>query len=136
MGTLSLPLVLVTMIGWCVLAGRLGASRADRSDRVRGCRLPVRRPPQRPAPRRRSRELVKVITEVTLVWVLFGDASKVQLSQFRGDLAIYGRLLGAGLPLTLALGAVVAIWVLDINPWSALLLARRSRRPTPRSEPA
>ena len=68
-------------------------------------------------------ELVKVIAEVTLVWVLFGDASQVRLSQFRRDLGSYVRLLGIGLPLTVALGTVVAIWVLGLDPWAALLLA-------------
>ena len=46
--------------------------------------------------------LVKVIAEVTLVWVLFADASRVRPSQFRRDLGLYGRLLGVGLPLTVA----------------------------------
>jgi sodium/hydrogen antiporter len=67
-------------------------------------------------------ELVTVIAEVTLVWVLFGDASQVRLSQFRRDLGSYVRLLGFGLPLTVGLGAVVAIWVLGVEPWAALLL--------------
>ena len=121
MGTLSLPLVLVTMIGWCVLAGRLGRAGLTAPIVFVGAGF-LFADPLNVLHLTAEPELVKVITEVTLVWVLFGDASKVQLSQFRGDLAIYGRLLGAGFPLTLALGTVVAIWVLDINPWSALLL--------------
>ena len=67
-------------------------------------------------------ELVKVIAEVTLVWVLFADASKVRLLQFRRDLGTYGRLLGLGLPLTVALGTVTAVLVLGVDPWAALLL--------------
>ena len=121
MGTLSLPLVLVTMIGWCVLAGRLGRAGLTAPIVFVGAGF-LFADPLNVLHLTAEPELVKVITEVTLVWVLFGDASKVQLSQFRGDLAIYGRLLGAGFPLTLALGTVVAIWVLDIDPWSALLL--------------
>lgn len=69
-----------------------------------------------------ERELVKVIAEVTLVWVLFADASKVRMSQFRRDLGIYTRLLGVGLPLTVALGAVVAVVLLDFDAWAAVLL--------------
>jgi NhaP-type Na+/H+ or K+/H+ antiporter len=67
-------------------------------------------------------ELVKLIAEVTLVWVLFADASRVAPGQLRSDLGTYARLLGVGLPLTVALGAFVAIVVLGLDPWAALLL--------------
>jgi NhaP-type Na+/H+ or K+/H+ antiporter len=59
---------------------------------------------------------------VTLVWVLFADASGVEPGQFRSDLGTYARLLGIGLPLTVALGTLVAILVLGLDPWAALLL--------------
>jgi sodium/hydrogen antiporter len=67
-------------------------------------------------------ELVKLIAEVTLVWVLFADASGVQPSQLRSNLGTYVRLLGVGLPLTVALGTVAAIVMLDLDLWAALLL--------------
>jgi len=68
-------------------------------------------------------EAVKAIAEITLVWVLFADAAGVDLKRFRADLGIYGRLLGVGLPLTVGLGVVVAMWLLDLDAWAALLLA-------------
>ena len=46
----------------------------------------------------------KIIAEVTLVWVLFADASRVRFSELREDLGHYVRLLAIGLPLTTALG--------------------------------
>ena len=121
MEVLSLTAVLATIFGWCVLATRLerpgltapivfvaaGFVFVELFGLFEGGVDP---------------ELVKVIAEVTLVWVLFGDASKVRLSQFRRDLGSYVRLLGIGLPLTVALGAVVAIWVLGLDPWAALLV--------------
>jgi NhaP-type Na+/H+ or K+/H+ antiporter len=67
-------------------------------------------------------ELVKLIAEVTLVWVLFGDASGVRWREFRRDLGTYWRLLGIGLPLTVALGTGVAMVVLGVDPWPALLV--------------
>ena len=67
-------------------------------------------------------ELVKVIAEVTLVWVLFGDASRVRLRSVPADLGTYVRLLGVGLPLTMALGAAAAMLVLGLDPWAALLV--------------
>jgi NhaP-type Na+/H+ or K+/H+ antiporter len=67
-------------------------------------------------------ELVKLIAEVTLVWVLFADASGVTPSQLRSELGTYTRLLGIGLPLTVALGTLAAIVMLGLDPWAALLL--------------
>ncbi len=46
-------------------------------------------------------ELVKALAEVTLVLVLFSDASRVGMRELRRDAGIYARLLGIGLPLTL-----------------------------------
>nr|WP_221382231.1 cation:proton antiporter [Actinoplanes polyasparticus] len=67
-------------------------------------------------------EAVMVLTEATLVWVLFSDASRVGLRELRTDAGLYGRLLGVGLPLTVAAGAVCAWWLLDVPVWPALLI--------------
>ncbi|TDO32686.1 sodium/proton antiporter (CPA1 family) [Paractinoplanes brasiliensis] len=67
-------------------------------------------------------ESVTVLTEATLVWVLFSDASRIGLRELRTDAGLYGRLLGVGLPLTVAAGAVCAWWLLDAPVWSALLI--------------
>jgi NhaP-type Na+/H+ or K+/H+ antiporter len=66
--------------------------------------------------------LIKVVAEVTLVWVLFADASRVRIADLRADRGRYLRLLGLGLPLTIALGALAAVAVLGVSPWYALLL--------------
>jgi NhaP-type Na+/H+ or K+/H+ antiporter len=67
-------------------------------------------------------EAVKLVAEITLVWVLFADAAGVNLKKFRTDIGMYVRLLGVGLPLTVGLGTGVAIWLLGFDPWAALLL--------------
>jgi sodium/hydrogen antiporter len=64
----------------------------------------------------------KIIAEVTLVWVLFADASRVRFSDLREDFGHYVRLLAIGLPLTTALGAAAAVTVLGLGPWYALLV--------------
>ena len=64
----------------------------------------------------------KIIAEVTLVWVLFADASRVRFSELREDLGHYVRLLAIGLPLTTGLGTLAAVGVLGVSPWYALLL--------------
>ena len=121
MDVLSLTLVLSIIFGWCVLASRL--QRAGLTAPIvfvaagfllaEGLGiLDLALEPH----------LVKVIAEVTLVWVLFADASRVRPSQFRRDLGLYGRLLGVGLPLTVALGTAAALVVLDVDVWAALLI--------------
>ncbi len=67
-------------------------------------------------------EAVKLVAEITLVWLLFADAAKVDLIKVRRDLGWYVRLLGVGLPLTVALGTFTAVVVLDISFWAALLV--------------
>ncbi|GAA3633000.1 cation:proton antiporter [Microlunatus ginsengisoli] len=64
----------------------------------------------------------KLLAEVTLVWVLFADASRVRVSSLRHDTARYVRLLAVGLPLTIAFGSVAASTILDVSPWYALLV--------------
>jgi sodium/hydrogen antiporter len=67
-------------------------------------------------------EPVKLLAEVTLVWLLFADASAVDLRRFRADLGIQLRLLGISLPVTVALGTVLAVTLLGVEPWAGLLL--------------
>jgi NhaP-type Na+/H+ or K+/H+ antiporter len=51
---------------------------------------------------------VQTLAEATLALVLFCDFSRVDLPQLRADVGPPLRLLGVGLPLTIALGAVAA----------------------------
>jgi NhaP-type Na+/H+ or K+/H+ antiporter len=70
-----------------------------------------------------SHEVIKVLAEVTLVWVLFADAARVRLRDLRSDVGIYARLLAIGLPLTMIGGALLAWLMFDgIGFWLALLV--------------
>src|ERR1700739_1614749 len=70
-----------------------------------------------------SPEAVKVLAEVTLVLVLFSDASRVGLRDLRAELGLFLRLLGIGLPLTIGLGTLLALALFGhINVWLALLI--------------
>jgi sodium/hydrogen antiporter len=69
-------------------------------------------------------EAVKLLAEATLTVVLFSDASRIDLRALRSALGVPARLLGIGLPLTIALGFVVAIGLLGDLRWpEALVLA-------------
>lgn len=70
-----------------------------------------------------SHEAIKLLAEVTLVWVLFADASRVGIRELRADLGLYTRLLAVGLPLTMAAGALLAMWLFDgMGVWMALVV--------------
>src|SRR4051794_19402599 len=58
-----------------------------------------------------SSATVRVLAEATLALVLFSDASRIDLGALRRTVGVPVRLLGIGLPLTIALGAVAATWV-------------------------
>src|SRR3984957_756035 len=69
-----------------------------------------------------SHEAVKALAEITLVLVLFSDASRVGLRGLRAELGLCLRLLGIGLPLTIGLGMLLALALFGgANIWLALL---------------
>jgi len=117
----SVAIILATVFLWSVFAARLG--RVGLSSAIVFVAVgfaftqifDVLHVPAEP-------ELVKVVAEVTLVWMLFADASAVQLTDFRRDLMVYVRLLGIGLPLTILLGGLVAVALLGFGVWPALLV--------------
>ena len=64
------------------------------------------------------------IAEITLAVVLFTDASRVNVHDLRHSVGLPVRLLGVGLPLTMAAGAVVAyVLVPGLGWWLAALVA-------------
>ena len=52
-------------------------------------------------------EPIRVLAEATLTLVLFADASRIDLRSLRREYAVPVRLLGIGLPLTIAFGALL-----------------------------
>ena len=71
-----------------------------------------------------SNEGLHLLAEVTLILVLFSDAANIDLAQLRRDHNLPVRMLLIGMPLTIALGAMVAFLFFDgLGPWEAALLA-------------
>jgi sodium/hydrogen antiporter len=69
-------------------------------------------------------EEVKLLAEITLTLVLFADASRISVRALRRDYTVPVRLLGLGLPLTIAAGAVLGLAVLPgVSFVEALVLA-------------
>ena len=69
-------------------------------------------------------EAVKLLAEATLTVVLFADAARIDMRTLRREYAVPARLLGIGLPLTIALGAIVAAWLFGaLSTAEALVIA-------------
>jgi sodium/hydrogen antiporter len=66
---------------------------------------------------------VLLLGEIALAIVLFTDAARINLSALRQNEGLPLRLLGIGMPLTIALGTVVAALVLtDLSFWEAAIV--------------
>lgn len=67
---------------------------------------------------------VKVLAELTLILVLFIDASTINLKRLIAERSLPTRLLGIGLPLTMVAGAMLAIPIFPDQPvWALVLMA-------------
>jgi NhaP-type Na+/H+ or K+/H+ antiporter len=72
----------------------------------------------------RTGSTVRSLAELTLTLVLFADASRIDLGALRRTVDVPVRLLGIGLPLTIALGAVAAAAVFgELSVEEAVILA-------------
>jgi NhaP-type Na+/H+ or K+/H+ antiporter len=73
---------------------------------------------------------VHVLAEITLALLLFADASAVPLGAARQDLPLTARLLGVGLPLSIVIGAAVAVVLFPTLPIALAGLIAASLAPT------
>ncbi len=65
-----------------------------------------------------------LVAEAALVVVLFADASRIDLGALRENEGLPARLLGIGMPLTIALGAAAAALLLtEVEFWEAAMIA-------------
>ena len=66
---------------------------------------------------------VRSLAELTLAFVLFSDSSRIDLGKLRREISLPVRLLGIGLPLTIALGALAAAVLFgELTFWEAAIL--------------
>ena len=69
-------------------------------------------------------EPVKLLAEATLTLVLFADASRISFPALRKEFAVPVRLLGIGLPLTIAFGTLAGVGLLPgVSLVEALVLS-------------
>lgn len=77
-----------------------------------------------------ERKVVHTLAEVTLILVLFADASRVKGQSLRINSGIPLRMLLIGMPLTILLGTLVARWVSPDAPWALAFLVAAILTPT------
>jgi len=71
-----------------------------------------------------SEPIVHLTGELTLMVVLFIDASRIDMSVLRKNYTLPLRMLGMGLPLAIFFGCLVAIWLFPaFSIWEAAMLA-------------
>ncbi len=71
-----------------------------------------------------DRAFIHGLAELTLVLVLFSDAARIDLRLLRREHDLPIRLLLIGMPLTIGLGMLIALWLpLGLSVWEAALLA-------------
>jgi len=69
-------------------------------------------------------DLVHILTEITLILILFVDASTINLKKLIADRAVPMRLLLIGLPLTMLLGTLIAYPLFPgVDIWLLILMA-------------
>lgn len=67
---------------------------------------------------------IELLVELTLVLVLFTDATRIDLSLLRREYGLTLRMLGIGLPLTILAGILVGVVLLDmLTFWEVALIA-------------
>ncbi len=75
-------------------------------------------------------ETIHLIAEITLILVLFSDASRVRFASLFAHSTIPARMLLIGMPLTILLGTLVARWVSPDEPWALAFLVAAILTPT------
>ena len=71
-----------------------------------------------------------LVTELTLALLLFSDAARVNVVKLRQDLGVPVRLLAIGLPLSIGIGTVLAVWLLGGYSWALALFEAATLAPT------
>lgn len=68
--------------------------------------------------------LVFIVAHITLILILFSDASRIKLMLFREEHDLPRRLLGIGLPLTICMGMIIGLYLFPTIPfWQVAVLA-------------
>ncbi len=120
----SLAIVALTLLGVAAVSGRLAGTPVTPAIVFVAVGLLVGPEALDQVDPEESSATVRVLAEATLALVLFCDASRIDLRMLRREAGVPERLLGIGLPLTIALGAAGAAVIFDqLSVEEAVILA-------------
>ena len=120
----SLAIVALTLLGVAAVSGRLSGTPVTPVMVFTGVGLLVGPEVLGEVDLDSSSGTVRALAEATLALVLFCDASRIDLRLLRREVGVPTRLLGIGLPLTIALGAVAAAGIFgQLSVAEAVILA-------------
>jgi NhaP-type Na+/H+ or K+/H+ antiporter len=120
----SLAIVALTLLGVATISGRLSGTPITPAMVFVAVGLLVGPKVLGEIDVESSSATVRALAEATLALVLFCDASRIDLGQLRRAVGVPVRLLGIGLPLTIALGALGAAVIFDqLSVEEAVILA-------------
>ncbi len=75
-------------------------------------------------------DVVALLAEITLAVIMFSDATRLSLPRLQHTVALPARLLGIGLPLTVAFGSAVALLLFPEWPLAEVVLLAAVLAPT------
>ena len=120
----SLAIVALTLLAVAAVSGRLSGTPVTPVMVFTGVGLLVGPEVLGEIDLESSSGTVRALAEATLALVLFCDASRIDLRLLRREVGVPVRLLGIGLPLTIALGAVAAAAIFgQLSVEEAVILA-------------
>jgi NhaP-type Na+/H+ or K+/H+ antiporter len=109
----SLAIVALTLLGVAAISGRLSGTLVTPAIVFVTVGLLVGPEVLGEVDLESSSGTVRTLAEATLTLVLFCDASRIDFALLRREAGVPVRLLGIGLPLTIALGALAAAVIFD-----------------------
>lgn len=108
----ALAVVAACLVGWGLLSRRLGRLNLTAPIVFVVAGALLAHGPWQVVELHPGSSTIRTLAEITLALVLFSGAAGVDVHRLRRDLAVPARLLGLGLPLTIALGFLVTLVVL------------------------
>lgn len=125
-----IALVLVGIIAFALLSQRIERSFLTLPMVFAGLGWAISAAGGAVVPMEGAHDVIHTLAEITLVIVLFADASRVRLADLGRSYGLPLRMLLIGMPLTILLGTLVAHWVSPAAPWALALLVAAILTPT------
>ena len=127
----GVSIVLACVAGWVLVSARLGRWSVTAPIVFTVAGLLLGSGANSPVRLNLGAEQVRTIVEIALALILFSDASKISARWFdQPPSRIAARLLGIGLPLTIAAGLCVALPLFPGTGWAVLAVIAASLAPT------